>query len=294
MNKRVGYLMVAVSAVAYGCVTSFVKVALSYGSNIVTIGSIRFLLASAILWLLLVAQKMPARVGAGSFVALMLAGALGFAGTSATYFLAVETIPISLAVLFVYIYPILVTLGSALIEKERPGLQKIAAMLVAFIGLAVLLNVSVQGAGTKGVLFSLASAFIYTVYIIFTSRLVKGIEPLVAATYVCTAAAFSFTAYGLSSGSLIIDLPPRAWLIICIFALFATVLPMFLFFKGMKLIGPSSTAIVSNIEPVATVILGIVIFSERFSAYQFLGAILVSGGIALLQYNRPGLAKQTG
>lgn len=280
--------MVGISAIGYGCVTTFVKIALGYGANVVTIGAVRFILASVFLWLLLFVLKVPAGVRAGQFVSLAAAGALGFAGTSATYFLAVEMIPISLAALIVYIYPIIVTLASAVIDREKPGLQKIAAMLVAFAGLAILLNVSVKGAGSKGVLLAFISACIYSSYIIFSNRLLKDVDPMVVAAYVCSAAAFSFTVYGLGAGSLIYDLPSRAWLLMIVFAIFATVLPVFLFFKGMKLIGPSNAAIISNLEPVATVILGIVIFSELFSAYQFFGAILVGAGIFLLQFSRQG------
>lgn len=285
--------MVAVSAIGYGCVTTFVKIALNYGANVVTVGAVRFILASAFLWLILSVLRTPVGVRASQFVSLSVAGALGFAGTSAAYFLAVETIPISLAALIVYIYPIIVTLAGAVIDKEKPGPKKFAAMLVAFTGLVVLLNVSVQGAGSKGVLLSFISACIYSCYIIFSNHLLRDVEPLVVAAYVCSAAAFSFTVFGLCTGSLIYDFPPRAWLLMLVFAIFATVLPMFLFFKGMKLVGPSSAAIVSNLEPVATVILGIIIFSERFSTYQFLGAILVAAGISLLQFNWQGHVNKT-
>ncbi|HOV78662.1 MAG TPA: DMT family transporter [Bacillota bacterium] len=292
MNNRAGYLMVALSAVGYGCVTTFVKIAFGYGLNVITIGSVRFVLASAFLWMVLFVLKIPARVKTAGLFSLLAAGALGFAGTSAAYFAAVERIPLSLAVLIVYIYPIIVTLAGSVVDRERLEPRKIASMLVAFAGLAVLLNTSVRGAGPDGVLLSFVSALIYAGYIIFSSRLLKDIDPLVVSAYVCSAAALSFTVYGFAAGCLAYRLTPGLWLLMVNFAVFATVLPVLLFFMGMKKIGPSSAAIVSNLEPVATVVLGIAVFSEALSGVQFLGAFLVVAGIVLLQSGGYGPARR--
>lgn len=285
MKNRAGYLMVAVSAVGYGCVTTFVKIALGYGLNVVTIGAIRFILASVFLWVMLLVLRVPVRVNPAKFFSLMAAGALGFAGTSAAYFAAVEKIPISLAALIVYIYPIIVTVAGSVIDRTKPEPRTFASMIVAFTGLALLLNVSLRGAGSGGVLMSLVSACIYSSYIIFSSRMLKDIDPLVVTAYVCSSAAFSFAVAGFASRSLVYPLPQKTWLLMGGFAVFATVLPVFLFFKGMKKIGPSNAAIVSNLEPVATVFLGIALFSETLSPFQFLGAFLVVAGILLLQFN---------
>jgi drug/metabolite transporter (DMT)-like permease len=62
----------------------------------------------------------------------------------------------------------------------------------------------------------------------------------------------------------------------------SSALPMVTFFAGMARVGPSTASILSTFEPVVTVTLAYLVFSERLTLVQLGGATLVLGAALLL------------
>jgi drug/metabolite transporter (DMT)-like permease len=85
--------------------------------------------------------------------------------------------------------------------------------------------------------------------------------PFLLSALVCAGAAVIFAFVGLVRLGLI--------------ALVSTVLPIVTFFAGLARVGPGSAAILSTIEPVITVTLAYLAFSERLTLAQLGGAALV-------------------
>ena len=65
-------------------------------------------------------------------------------------------------------------------------------------------------------------------------------------------------------------------------ALISTVVAVSLFFAGLSRVGPSSAAILSTVEPLVTVLLAFLVFSETLTPVQVLGGVLVLGGVVVL------------
>ena len=65
-------------------------------------------------------------------------------------------------------------------------------------------------------------------------------------------------------------------------AVVSTAVPIVAFFAGLARVGPSAAAILSSFEPVVTVALAYLVFSEVLSGVQIAGAALVLGAAVLL------------
>jgi drug/metabolite transporter (DMT)-like permease len=62
----------------------------------------------------------------------------------------------------------------------------------------------------------------------------------------------------------------------------ATIVPMTLFFAGVKLVGASTAALLATVEPFVGVLLAYLALGERLTVLQLLGGALIVGAVATL------------
>jgi drug/metabolite transporter (DMT)-like permease len=74
------------------------------------------------------------------------------------------------------------------------------------------------------------------------------------------------------------DFATTGWVFILSIVLFSTVIPIFLFMRGLQFLGPSRAAILSMTEPLFTVGLSIFLFRDRLTVSQLTGGFLVLFG----------------
>src|SRR5918996_5693971 len=103
-----GALYCLASAAAFGAMGTFGKLAYDEGATVGTLLATRFVLASALLWLLVGARGLRALAPRDVAVALGL-GAVGYGAQAGGYFAALERLDASLLSLLVYTYPVMVT-----------------------------------------------------------------------------------------------------------------------------------------------------------------------------------------
>ncbi|MEE8308544.1 MAG: EamA family transporter, partial [Gammaproteobacteria bacterium] len=66
----------------------------------------------------------------------------------------------------------------------------------------------------------------------------------------------------------------------------ATVAPLFLIGEGIRLLGAERAAIITTVGPLSTIVLAWWFLGERLTLQQGAGAILVIGGIVVLELGR--------
>src|SRR3954451_10311825 len=144
---RRGIGLVLVSALAFGTMAIFAKLAYERGANTATLLTLRFALAGAVLWVIValrgdVRRRLDRRT-------VMAGGCLGFFGYSLQaggYFAALQHMDASLTALLLYTYPAMVYIGAVLLGREAGSAVKVGALFLAAIGLALVLLGG--GAGT--------------------------------------------------------------------------------------------------------------------------------------------------
>ena len=103
------------------------------------------------------------------------------------------------------------------------------------------------------------------------------------ATMLCAGAATAFALGGAATRSLAVALSPTTLLLVAAIALLATVLPIAAFLGGVRRLGPSRATILGTIEPPLTIGLSALVFGERLTPVQLLGAVLVVSAIVIVQ-----------
>jgi drug/metabolite transporter (DMT)-like permease len=292
MNDRQrGFLLCITSAVAFGALPIFGKVAFDHDVDVVTFLFVRFALASSVLWLLVrlrgeTARGRPRRV----VISAVVMGAAGYGIQSTMYFMALERIDASLSALLLYAYPAMVTAVAIMLGRERATPALLGALTVATLGTLLLLGDGLGGdADTLGVLFGFASAVCYTGYILAGDTLVASLPPLTLSALVTAGGAVAFGAYGTVTRSLHFDLDATAYLAILGAAIVGTVVSVGTLLAGIERIGASMASVLSTVEPATTVLLAVLLLDEQSTALQLVGGALLLAAIVLCQRARQSL-----
>jgi drug/metabolite transporter (DMT)-like permease len=282
-SQHRGTALCVLSACAFGAMAIFAKEAYATGASVVTLLSIRFLLAAALFWVIVTvrgAQLPSRRVTVASFAL----GAFGYAAQAGLFFGALTHIDASLTSLLLYLYPMLVFLGAVALGRERVTGRRVGALGLASAGAAlVLMGGSLGALDGAGVAMALGAAVIYAAYILVADRIVGTADTFMVAALVTTGAASSTLVAGVGSGSLDLHFTAAGYGWIAAMALGSTVLGVSAFFVGLREVGPATASIVSTAEPVVTVALATAIYGEALGASQLAGGVLVLGAVVILQ-----------
>jgi drug/metabolite transporter (DMT)-like permease len=282
-----GTLMCLGSGAAFGAMAVFGKLAYGEGATVGTLLAVRFALAAALFWALVLAGGAAREVRAldrRNLAAGLGLGAFGYALQSGCYFAALQRIDASLLSLLLYTFPAMVAAAAIALGRERLDARRLTALALALGGLVLV----VAGAGTGaldplGAALAIAAALVYTTYIIVSDGIVGRMRPQVLAALVCTGAAVSLTLGSAVLG----ELRPGAvtmggWGWLASLSVVSTVGAIVLFFAGLRRVGPTTASILATVEPLVTVVLAFLVFGERLGAVQLAGGGLVLSAVLVL------------
>jgi drug/metabolite transporter (DMT)-like permease len=282
-----GTLMCLGSGAAFGAMAVFGKLAYGEGATVGTLLAVRFALAAALFWalVLLGGAGREVRALARRDVALGLGlGACGYALQSGCYFAALERIDASLLSLLLYTFPAMVAAAAIALGRERLDRRRLTALALALGGLVLV----VAGAGTGaldplGAALAMAAAVVYSTYILVSDGVVGRMRPQVLSALVCTGAAASLTIGSALIGQLRPgEVTVTGWGWLACLTVVSTVGAISLFFAGLRRVGPTTASILATVEPLVTVLLAFLVFAERLGAVQLMGGALVLCAVVVL------------
>lgn len=282
-ERLTGVLLVALSAAAFGSMAIFGVWAQDDGVGTPALVFVRFALASVVLVGVMRAKGVPLPpIRRCAPVAAM--GGIGYVGQSYCYFLALEHAQASLVALLLYLFPAFVAVLAAVFLRERIGLVTAIALVLALVGSALVVG---GGSGRPlGIVLGVGAAVIYSIYITAGSVLTDGMDVIAVATIVCVAAAVVCGAVVavLAATGRPTTFPSSAggWGTLLAIALICTVVAILAFFGGLARLGPTSTSVLSTLEPVVTVGLATWLLSESLTGPQAVGGLLVLAAVVWL------------
>jgi len=278
-TRLTGSLQVLASAVAFGSMAILARYAYADGASAGTLLFLRFFLAGALLLPWLIWQRQPWPRGR-TLVALLLMGGIGYTASSLCYFNALRFASAGTVALLFYLYPAVVLLLSTLWLKEKLTRQRLTALILALAGLAITVG---QDLSTQplGLVLGLATALIYSLYILAGSRFATNAPALSGAAVVILAAAASNGALVAVEG---FHGPAswHGWAAILGMALLCTVVALALFLAGLGKVGAARAAVLSTLEPVVTLALAWPLLGEALSASQLAGGALILLAVLLI------------
>ncbi|HSS61053.1 MAG TPA: DMT family transporter [Candidatus Limnocylindrales bacterium] len=275
--------MVLVSAVAFGTLSIFAKLAYNAGLGTEQLLAFRFVLAAIGMWALSFAVgQSPLRLARRRVLGLVALGGINYTGQALTYFLALRTLPVSLCVLIVYIYPSLVVIAGWLFLRRHISIWHVAALVASFAGVILLVGGAQFQVGV-GLIFAFAAPLMYTTFILFSERVMDGLPPVAASTVMMSATAIVLSIVAAIAGQLTLPTTPRAWAISVGIAVVPTMIAISLFLAGLPRVGAARASLISTLELVVTVGLAILILGDRFTLLEAIGGVLVLAAVVVVQ-----------
>ena len=279
--------MCTLSAACYAGLSILGKLALAAGLSLTGMLSLRFLGAAAILAAILLIQRRSLFPGTRTMTRLLLLGALLYAPQAALFFTGLQRLPASVAVLLLYVYPVLVAAFDWAVNRRLPDRRTAVALVLAIAGVALtLVPQTTAPIDPIAALLVLGSATGLAVYIILSERATHAAGARVGAMGIVFGAGLSFTAAGAATGTLQWPVAIGEPLLIIGLIVIGTVLPVTLFLAGVGRVGPTGASLLSTLEPVFTVALGAVVLGESLVPVQWIGGGLILAA-SILVATRP-------
>jgi drug/metabolite transporter (DMT)-like permease len=275
--------MVVASAISFGTLSIFAKLAYSAGLGTEQLLAFRFVLAAlGMLLLAFVIGQNPFRLSRRQATSLLAVGGVMYTAQALTYFIALRTLPASLCVLIVYIYPSLVVIGAWIFLGRRVSRWHVGALVASFAGVILLVGGAQFQLGV-GLIFAFIAPLMYTAFILVSERVMAAVPPVAASAVMMSGTAVVLSAIAAAQGQLVLPSTADSWAISVGIAVVPTMIAISLFLAGLPRIGAARASLISTLELVVTVALAILLLGDRFSPLEAVGGVLVLGAVVVVQ-----------
>jgi len=299
-NPRLGYLLIVLAAVLFGLNGGVSRVAMGAGLSPESFTTLRVTGATLVfvVYALTFRRRALVRPRGTAFLLVMALGLVGVAGLQLTYNVAINRLPLGVALLIEYLAPVLVVLWVRFVRHEPVHPRMWAAVALAVTGLAVVSRVwNGLAFDGLGIVMALGAALCFATYFLLGEHNVGFDDPLrvilwafVVATVCMNLVRPVWTTPDLPSSTSGLgrlgDIAVNPWIVIAVVVVMGTVLPFFLGIAALRHLPATIVTVVSMLEPVIAVVLGWAWFGESLSPVQMVGAAAVLAGIVLAQASR--------
>jgi drug/metabolite transporter (DMT)-like permease len=273
-----------IAALAFGGSNVFGKIAFAHGADVLTLVTFRGFIGIAFVWAWLHFSPAPAQHTPRARLVALGLGVL-FAGNVYCVFQAIALIPVPVAVLAYFIYPLLTGIGGAITGLDKLSWRGALAALAAFGGLALMIGAHPGDLAFAGLAFAFGGACCRTAMLLITraaltgadSRLTSGYS-LLSSTVVLAVACLVTQTWNLPTGLV-------GWAGFLGTSI-ATTIAVVALFASTARIGPFRTALTMNLEPVVSTVLSMLLLGEAMGPVQALGAAIMIAALCAFQLKR--------
>ncbi|WP_440951948.1 DMT family transporter [Methanococcoides sp. FTZ1] len=202
------------------------------------------------------------------------------------YFTTIREASVAIAAILLYTAPIFVLLMSRMVFKEKLSAIKVIALAIAVTGCALISGYFPSGGAllsSKMILIGLGSGFGYALYTIVGKAALEKYDPMTVITYTFVVASIGLLPIS-GMGALANASHNMGTLFYVLgLGLIPTVLGYILYTKGLHYIDASKASIIAAVEPVVATTIGISVFHEVLSIWQFAGIMMILIAVLLAQ-----------
>ena len=286
-----GLMLAAVASASFGIIITLARVAYNGGASPGAAIEIRYLVAVAVVAVALIALGRGFRPPRGLWGALFRV-AITNLGVTIGYMTSILFIPVSLATVVFYTYPLMVVAVAPVIQKRQPGQKQrlgrrqFAAFGLAFAGLVLALGPSLEMLDWRGVALALLAAVSAATVFIISPRVVSAYHTLGVSLHTNLIGACIVPFFLTFLGGFALPETTSGWLGLGGVSTFyiGAILAMFL---ALHAAGAVHTSLIFNLEPLVAIVAAAILLGERLSPVQMGGVALVIGALMSASLARP-------
>ena len=301
-RPAVGFALVLAGASMFIVNAGVSRVALRSGVDPVTLTTIR-VTGTAFVLLVVAAlfHRSALRIPRGRLAVLLVAhGLIGVAALQWTYFVAIDRLPVGMALLLEYQAPILVALWARFVQKEQVRPRMWVGLALAMAGLAAATGI---GSGvsfdTWGIVAGFGAAVCFAAYFLIGEHGIGLVDPLrvilwsflvatVALNLVSPITSFDTSLLDdqVSLLGRLEDIVVPVWSLLAWIVVLGTLLPFGVELLALRDLSATTVTMIAMLEPVGVSALGWVWFYEELTTVALVGGAAVVAGILLAQSAR--------
>lgn len=275
MERKKGIGAVVLSSLLFGVTPALARLTYLGGNTSMQMVFLRSFLALPVLLGILLRQKISLRVSRRELLHLLLGGFLGSAATTMCLYASYQYISVGVATSIHFAYPLLVVCAGALFFQETITLRKGIALAGGLVGI-LLLGEGDGALAIAGVALALFSAVTFAFKVIWMGRSSLGqMDSMKVTFYFCLCDCVCSALVGGLSGQMPRAMTGQAWLLSLAVALLLSVVAVPCLKYGIEQIGSSSASILSTLEPVASIVVGVWLLHEAITGRKVLGCLLI-------------------
>lgn len=282
-NLKKGVLYVALSSLGFSIIPILATLGFSADMAAGTMVFYRFFLAACLFFVYCLAKRQSLLFQERKNYRYLIIAGIIYSTQCILFFSAFYYISAAVGEVIFYIYPVFVSVLSAIFLKEKITKFKVIGILAAFVGISVVLYAPGGGIQMKGAVLVILSALASSCYFTFNKKYTSLIDTPILMTYICAVCAGVSLFYSLFRGEFTIPSDWKIWLNIGALAVWSTVIGLFCLMKGLKLLEAGMASIVSLTEPVFTILLSYLILGIALTSMQIAGAAVVIAAIYIYE-----------
>ena len=280
-----GLALATLGAIAFSGKAIIVKLAYRHGVDAVTLIMYRMLFALPIFALMAWwSSRGKPPLSRHDWFGIVGLGVTGYYLASFLDFAGLSYISASLERLILYLNPTLVLLLGLVFYKRHIQRRQMLGMLISYSGVMLVFGheINLQGGEVAwGALLVFLSAVSYAVYLTFSGELVQRLGSLrlvgLATTVACLLCIAQFVVLRPLSAALVVA-PEVIWLSV-INATLCTAVPVLMVMMAIERVGAGMASQAGMVGPMSTILMGVVLLGEPFTAWVAAGTVLVIAGI---------------
>jgi probable blue pigment (indigoidine) exporter len=272
------------SALSFSAADILGKVVFNDGMDVLSFVTTRGVLTALFFWFWLRGAP-PARPHTRRERIVWIVIGVMFSANAFALLLAIQLLPLSIAILTYFSYPLLTGLAGAVTGIDRVGWRGLLAALAAFVGLTMMLGARLGDVELLGVVSALAAAVLRVVTLLITRASLRDTDSRLNTWYSLVPSALLFV---LASALTQTWNPPQSalgWTAFAGMSVTSTV-SLLTIFVSIARIGPFRTALIMNLEPLVSTLGSIALLGEVLTPVQAMGGAVMLVALCAFQMRR--------
>lgn len=288
-SKTLSVMMVATAGALWGVIGLFSRALTDAGLTSLQITLTRsFITAVGVIVILAFYDRKLMKIDPKDIWMFIGTGVCSIVLFNVLYFETAELVSLSITAVLLYTAPCFVMVFSIFLFREKVTSQKMLALIMAFGG-CVLTAGLIGGSAefsVKGFLMGLGSGFGYSLYTIFGKYALRKYHSFTVTMYTFLFASVALipfcSPWHIVETAMEVD---GSALYMLGLGLVITLLPYFLYTKGLGGLDAGVASVIAFIEPMVATLAGFVVYHETLSVSEVFGVLLILTSIVLLNIN---------
>ena len=269
-----GYIYTALSAIIFGLMPLLTKIIIARGATSLTIPFFRVFYVTIVLFLVLKIKKIDFHLEKRDLLSVMLTSIFGSGLTIIILNESYNYVDTGIATSLHFLYPLFVAILCCFFYGEKIKKKQIISLSFALVGIICFMS---KGNGSLfGYLLAIASGLTYAFYLVKMDKtgLVK-MNAFKLSFYLALFTTIEIFTMNLFMQDVVFKMDAIAYGLLLVLALSSSFLATVLLQKGVLLLGSTRASFICLLEPVTSMIVGILWLNEAFTFNKGLGGLAI-------------------